>query len=120
MSVIGIDHVQLAMPAGQETQARSFYAEVLGLAEIPKPPDLARRGGCWFETGRVKIHLGVDMNFHPATRAHPGLLVDDLQDISARCRARGFEIVPGGSFEGYQRVFVTDPFGNRLELLQKS
>jgi catechol 2,3-dioxygenase-like lactoylglutathione lyase family enzyme len=120
MSVIGIDHVQLAMPAGQEEQARSFYGEVLGLPEIPKPADLARRGGCWFESTRVKIHLGVDKNFHPATRAHPGLLVDDLQDISARCRERGFEMVPGGSLQGYERVFVNDPFGNRLELLQKT
>ena len=119
MPIIGIDHVQLAMPAGQEELARAFYRDVLGLPEKPKPPDLAKRGGCWFETDRVKIHLGVDRNFHPATKAHPGLLVSDLQAIIERCREKGFEIVPDAPLEGYQRVFVNDPFGNRLELMQK-
>lgn len=120
MTIISIDHVQLAMPAGQEEQARGFYSDVLGLPETPKPPDLAQRGGCWFETDRVKIHLGVDKSFHPATKAHPGLLVSDLQAIIERCRERGFETVDDVPLEGYRRVFVIDPFGNRLELMQKA
>jgi catechol 2,3-dioxygenase-like lactoylglutathione lyase family enzyme len=120
MPIIGIDHIQLAMPAGQEEPARGFYRDVLGLPETPKPPDLAKRGGCWFETDRVRIHLGVDKNFRPATKAHPGLLVSDLQAIIERCREAGFEIVHDTPLEGYQRVFVNDPFGNRLELLQKA
>jgi catechol 2,3-dioxygenase-like lactoylglutathione lyase family enzyme len=119
MSIIGIDHIQLAMPAGQEERARKFYRDVLGLPETPKPPDLAKRGGCWFETDHIKIHLGVDKDFHPATKAHPGLLVSDLQAIVERCRQRGFEIVNDAPLEGYQRVYVNDPFGNRLELMQK-
>ncbi len=119
MPIIGIDHVQLAMPAGQEEQARRFYRDVLGLPETPKPPDLAKRGGCWFETDRVKIHLGIDKDFHPATKAHPGLLVSDLQAIMERCRERGFVIVDDAPLEGYQRIFINDPFGNRLELMQK-
>jgi catechol 2,3-dioxygenase-like lactoylglutathione lyase family enzyme len=89
MTVIGIDHVQLAMPAGQEEQARGFYRDVLGLPESPKPPDMATRGGCWFESDRVRIHLGVDKDFRPARKAHPGLLVDDLGTIAARCREKG-------------------------------
>ena len=120
MPIIGIDHVQVAMPAGQEELARRFYREVLGLPETPKPPDLAKRGGCWFETDRVKIHLGIDKDFHPATKAHPGLLVSDLQAIIERCRERGFVIVHDAPIEGYQRIFINDPFGNRLELLQKT
>jgi hypothetical protein len=84
-----------------------------------KPPDLAKRGGCWFETDRVKIHLGIDRDFHPATKAHPGLLVSDLQAIIERCRERGFAIVDEAPLEGYQRIFINDPFGNRLELMQK-
>jgi len=119
MPIIGIDHVQLAMPAGQEERARGFYGDALGLPETPKPPDLAQRGGCWFESDRVKIHVGVDKNFHPATKAHPGLLVSDLDAIIERCRERGFDIIDDSPVDGYRRVFVNDPFGNRLELMQK-
>ena len=71
MSIRAIDHVQLAMPAGREDDARAFYAGLLGLSEVPKPPHLAARGGCWFETRDVKIHLGVDPDFRPARKAHP-------------------------------------------------
>jgi len=119
MPIIGIDHVQLAMPAGQEERAREFYRDVLGLPETPKPAELAGRGGCWFESTQVKIHLGVDKDFHPATKAHPGLLVSDLQALIDRCVHHEFEIAQDAPLEGYQRVFVNDPFGNRLELLQK-
>lgn len=119
MPIIGIDHVQLAMPAGQEESARHFYRDVLGLFEKPKPADLAKRGGCWFETARVKIHLGVEQHFRPATKAHPGLLVSDLQAIIDRCVQHGFVIHRDAPLEGYERVYVNDPFGNRLELLQK-
>jgi catechol 2,3-dioxygenase-like lactoylglutathione lyase family enzyme len=120
MPIIGIHHVQLAMPAGQEALAREFYRDILGLAETPKPDDLAARGGCWFETAYVRIHLGVDKSFHPATKAHPGLLVTDLQALTERCREKGFEIAQDAPLDGYHRVYVNDPFGNRLELLQKA
>jgi catechol 2,3-dioxygenase-like lactoylglutathione lyase family enzyme len=119
MPVIGIDHVQLAMPPGGEERARAFYRDILGLPETPKPPELARRGGCWFETHGAKIHLGVDTNFRPATKAHPGLLVSDLQAIIARCQEKELPLVHDAPLEGYQRIFVSDPFGNRLELLRK-
>jgi catechol 2,3-dioxygenase-like lactoylglutathione lyase family enzyme len=119
MPIIGIDHVQLAMPAGEEEKARAFYGGVLGLPEAPKPPELLGRGGCWFETSAVKIHLGVDPHFRPATKAHPGLLVSDLHGILDRLREAGQQIAPDAPLEGYRRVFVRDPFGNRLELLEK-
>jgi catechol 2,3-dioxygenase-like lactoylglutathione lyase family enzyme len=120
MPIMGIDHVQLAMPEGGEERARLFYGEVLGLPETPKPAELAKRGGCWFESDRVKIHLGVDRSFHAATKAHPGLLVSDLQGILGRCRQWGFEVLDDAPLPGYQRVFLRDPFGNRLELMEKS
>src|ERR1700733_1950495 len=107
------------MPAGEEDRARAFYRDILGLPEVPKPPELARRGGCWFESDRVKIHLGVDKTFHPATKAHPGLLVSDLKTIIERCRAQGFDILDDAPLPGYGRVFLSDPFGNRLELMER-
>jgi catechol 2,3-dioxygenase-like lactoylglutathione lyase family enzyme len=118
MPVVGIDHVQLAMPAGGEEQARAFYRDLLGIPEKRKPADMAGRGGCWFESESVKIHLGVDNSFRAATKAHPGLVVSDLAQIVGLCRERGIEVTEGPSLGGQQRVFVTDPFGNRIELLQ--
>lgn len=120
MPIIGIDHVQLAMPAGGEELARSFYRDLLGLMEQPKPAHLAKRGGCWFENAFVKIHLGVDPHFVPATKAHPGLLVQELELIAEACRAKGLRTVADEPLAGYERIYVTDPFGNRIELLEKS
>jgi catechol 2,3-dioxygenase-like lactoylglutathione lyase family enzyme len=118
VSIIGIDHVQLAMPAGGEDLARSFYSYVLGLPETPKPPELAQRGGCWFESAHVKIHLGVDPTFKPATKAHPGLVVSEIQRIIERCAELGIRVVDEPLF-GYRRIYVHDPFGNRLELIER-
>lgn len=119
MSIVGIDHVQLAMPKGGEAQARSFYAGVLRLTELPKPPELAARGGAWFTAGGIQIHLGVDADFHPARKAHPALLVTGLADYVARARAQGCRIDDDEPLPGYSRVFLSDPFGNRLELMEK-
>jgi catechol 2,3-dioxygenase-like lactoylglutathione lyase family enzyme len=113
-----IDHVQLAMPAGGEDAAREFYEGLLGLPERPKPPHLAARGGCWFETTTVKVHLGVDADFHPARKAHPAFLVEDLGELVERFRAAQVELVDDEPLEGYDRVYAYDPFGNRLELLE--
>jgi len=118
MPVVGVDHVQLAMPAGREAEARAFYDGLLGIPEIAKPPVLAARGGAWFESGRLKIHLGVDRDFRPAQKAHPGLLVSDLEALIERLRAAGLAIVDDEPLAGYLRVFVNDPFGNRLELME--
>jgi catechol 2,3-dioxygenase-like lactoylglutathione lyase family enzyme len=120
MNVVGIDHVQLAMPPGEERRAREFYNGLLGLPEIEKPTDLAKRGGAWFENGRVKIHLGVEADFRPARKAHPGLLVDDLRALIDSLRANGYSVSENAAIEGVFRAFVADPFGNRIELIQSA
>jgi catechol 2,3-dioxygenase-like lactoylglutathione lyase family enzyme len=117
MTIVGIDHVQLAMPPGREPEARAFYAGLLGVPEIPKPPELARRGGAWFENGAVKLHLGIEADFHPARKAHPALLVRGLRALVERLREAGVQVVED-PMEGHDRVYVADPFGNRLELME--
>jgi catechol 2,3-dioxygenase-like lactoylglutathione lyase family enzyme len=118
MRVRGIDHVQLAMPAGGEDDARAFYEGLLGLPEQPKPPNLAARGGCWFGAEGVQLHLGVEDGFRPARKAHPALLVDDLPALVRRLREAGVVVVDDEPLPGFDRVYVADPFGNRLELLE--
>lgn len=116
--VQSIDHVQLAMPEGGEAAARQFYQTTLGIPELPKPPHLAKRGGCWFERGILKVHLGVEKEFRPARKAHPALLVSDLAALLTRIRAAGYALKEDEPLEGYLRVYVDDPFGNRIELMQ--
>ncbi|MDE3085264.1 MAG: VOC family protein [Acidobacteriota bacterium] len=118
MPVEGIDHVQLAMPPGGEDEARRFYTTVLGLPEVPKPPHLAARGGCWFEGPGVKVHLGVEDPFRPARKAHPALLVRGLGPLVDALRRAGVAVRDDEPLEGYDRVYVDDPFGNRIELLE--
>jgi catechol 2,3-dioxygenase-like lactoylglutathione lyase family enzyme len=116
--IFGLDHVQLAMPAGQEALARAFYGGVLGLSEELKPPHLAARGGVWFRQGELRLHLGVDADFRAAKKAHPAFLVRGLAEVAARCEAAGFPPVTDEPLEGFNRVYVSDPFGNRIELLE--
>lgn len=118
MRVTALDHVQLAMPAGREAAARAFYEGILGIPEMQKPPNLAKRGGCWFERGSLKVHLGVEAEFRPARKAHPAFLVDDLAGLSAALTKAGYPLRSDEPLEGYARLFVDDPFGNRIELLQ--
>jgi putative hydrolase of HD superfamily len=110
-----IDHVQLAMPAGGEELATWFYAEVLGVPRVPKPPALAIRGGCWFERGAVRIHLGVQDDFVPASKAHPAFAVSDLDRLQRDLEAAGIPPRREDGPDGPQ-LYVDDPFGNRLEL----
>ena len=119
MTILGIDHVQLAMPVGAEDIAREFYHGVLGLTETPKPADLAARGGCWFTGGNAHIHLGAEQDFSPARKAHPALLVQDFDTFAARLAEHGCEIAPGKPLAGYKRGDIVDPFGNRIELMQR-
>jgi catechol 2,3-dioxygenase-like lactoylglutathione lyase family enzyme len=113
-----IDHVQVAMPAGEEAKARAFYAALLGLPERPKPSELAKRGGCWFESDRVKVHCGVETPFAPAKKAHIAFRVDDVPGLAARARAAGYEVVDDDLLPGHERIYIYDPFGNRLEFLR--
>ncbi len=118
MPLLCIDHVQLAMPAGREDEAREFYAGLLELCEVTKPPALAARGGVWFEAGSLKIHLGVDSEFRPARKAHPALLTQDLPALVHRLREARVEVRDDVLLPGYDRVYISDPFGNRIELLE--
>lgn len=118
MSIYGLDHVQVAMPPGEEERARAFYCKVLGLSELVKPPNLAKRGGVWFAGGALRLHLGVEQEFRPSKKAHPAFLVDDLNTLIARCEAAGYKTSTDEPLEGYHRAYVHDPFGNRIELMQ--
>ncbi|MBL8776509.1 MAG: glyoxalase [Acidimicrobiales bacterium] len=117
MGIVGVDHVQVAAPPGCEDAARHFYGELLGMPELPKPPVLAARGGCWFRCGAQELHVGVEADFAPARKAHPGLLADDLEDLAARLTAAGHDVVWDDANPGVTRFHVHDPWGNRLELL---
>jgi len=119
MPVIGIDHLQLAMPKGREDEGRQFFSVILGLQELAKPADLAGRGGLWFQCGTAQLHLGVQQDFSPALKAHPGLLVDRLEPIVAALQAAGYPLTGDTPIKGYARIFTNDPFGNRIELLER-
>lgn len=120
MTVLSIDHVQLAMPIGEEAEARAFYVHTLGFIEVPKPPELAGCGGAWYESGRVRLHLGVELDFHPARKAHPAFLVDDLDATVAKIQRARYKVdTSQPPLEGYKRAHVFDPFGNRIELMEK-
>ncbi|SKA05506.1 VOC family protein [Consotaella salsifontis] len=120
MTILALHHVQLAMPEGREAEARAFYAGLLGLGEETKPEHLARRGGCWFAAGETRLHLGVETDFRPARKAHPALLVDDLFALVTRIERAGFTVMEDQSLEGFERRYVSDPFGNRIELMQRA
>jgi catechol 2,3-dioxygenase-like lactoylglutathione lyase family enzyme len=116
--VVALDHLQLAMPAGKEAEARAFYGDLLGLPELKKPPNLEVRGGVWFALGTQQLHLGVEKGFHPALKAHPAFLVNDLNGLRARLQQHGYAPYDDEPLDGYQRFYVADPFGNRLELME--
>jgi catechol 2,3-dioxygenase-like lactoylglutathione lyase family enzyme len=118
VAVTGIDHVQVAAPAGCEAEARAFYGTLLELEELPKPGALSGRGGCWFRAGAQELHVGVEEPFVPARKAHPGLVVDDLHALASRLEAAGVPVAWDDSLAGVRRCHVADPFGNRLELRQ--
>ncbi|MFH8346241.1 VOC family protein [Streptomyces sp. NPDC018045] len=118
--ITGLDHVQLAAPPGSETALRAFYGGVLGLREIPKPPALATRGGCWFEAGpTAQLHLGIDPHFHPAHKAHPALRVTAIHTHATRLTTHGTTVTWDDELPGHDRFYVVDPVGNRLEFLER-
>lgn len=118
MGVVGLDHVQLAIPAGGEDRARWFFGQLLGMTEVPKPANLSP-SGCWFTGGSMALHIGVDPDFRPAKKAHPALLVDDLAALRARLAEAGCVIREDKPVAGYARFFTEDPFGNRIELMER-
>jgi len=118
MPVHRIDHILIAMPTGREEEARAFYHGMLGFAEKRKPSQLVARGGCWFESGAVTIHLGVDKNFVPARKAHPAFIVEGLADLEAKLKQAGYKVTEDEPIAGCERRHVEDPFGNRIELIE--
>ncbi len=118
MKIVGLDHVQLAMPPGGEGEARAFYVGVLGMAERPKPPALAQNGGVWFEVPGAVVHLGLEADFRPAQKAHPALLVADLDECRRTLLAAGCEARDDDRLPSVRRLYTDDPFGNRIEILQ--
>ncbi len=117
IELIGLDHVQLAIPKGGEDEARGFYRDVLALTEVTKPGPLAARGGCWFTGAGVHLHLGVEEPFRPATKAHPGFVVGDLGAARRALVAAGVAVGEDDVEIGVGRFYASDPFGNRLEFI---
>ena len=121
-----VDHVQLAAPPGSEDALRAYYVDVLGMTEIPKPPVLEARGGCWFQAGAVQLHLGIEdtpagggkCHCRPAKKAHPGLRVTEIEAYAARLTAKGAQVTWDDNLPGHLRFYSQDPVGNRLEFLQ--
>ena len=113
-----LHHIQIAMPKGQEEAARRFYSGILGLVEVEKPAVLRGRGGLWFESGSVKVHLGVDDPFVPAKKAHPGFRVGSLETVTAHLEKRDVAFQTDIDLPDIRRIYVNDPFGNRIELLE--
>lgn len=118
MPLTALHHVQLAMPEGREAEARRFYTDLLGLAEIAKPPVLAKRGGAWFESGAVRLHLGVEGDFRPARKAHPALVTTDLDTLAQTLQAADAPVKWDNDLPGFRRFYTADPFGNRIEILE--
>ena len=117
--IVGLDHIQLAMPEGREDAARAFYADILELAEVEKPEPLRSRGGCWFEGGGVIVHLGVEKDFTPALKAHPAFLVADWEMLQGLLGEAGIAVTPDRALPGMRRFYAADPFGNRIEFIQR-
>ena len=115
--MLAIDHIQLAAPAGCEEAARRFFGELLGLEEVPKPEPIRARGGVWFRVGEHELHIGVDPNFAPARKAHPGFRADSYDEVRERLLSAGIEVTDDHAIAGVRRCFIADPWGNRIELI---
>ncbi|MFC4337802.1 VOC family protein [Salininema proteolyticum] len=112
-----LHHVQLSIPAGGEDRAREYYADVLGMTEVRKPPELEKNGGLWVRTDSLEIHLGIEPDYSPMVKAHPGIIVGDLDRLAARLEEKGCEVAWNSDFIGFRRFHTRDPFGNRLEFM---
>ena len=119
LKVIGIDHIQIAVPRALEGQCLAFYREVLGLEEIAKPPELRGRGGAWFQAGPIQVHIGIDAEGSPPSKRHICFLVADSGAAKAAIAADGVFIEGESQTDGLARFFIRDPAGNRLEIGQR-
>ncbi|MCE2971099.1 MAG: glyoxalase [Burkholderiales bacterium] len=117
MPVVRLDHLQVAIPAGGEGEARGFYGRLLGLAELPKPTSLAGRGGAWFQCAAIQVHLGIEEPFIPAKKAHPAFQIEQFDELLRTLCAAGYAVTEDASIPAVRRAFTADPFGNRIELV---
>lgn len=115
--LIGIDHIQIAAPPNSEVTARTFYGDLLGMEEIPKPENLRNRGGCWFRCGSQEVHIGIQADFTPAEKAHPGFIINNIEGLKSLLENNGYVIKEEPPIDGRARFFTIDPFGNRIEFL---
>ncbi|PLS15940.1 glyoxalase [Bacillus sp. M6-12] len=113
-----VHHIQMAAPKGSEDSYRRFFGEILGLAELEKPEELQKRGGVWFGFGNYQIHIGIEEPFSPAKKAHPGLEIENLPALIDRLNEHKIEFIEDGKLPGARRIYLNDPFGNRIELLE--
>lgn len=118
MLLLGIDHVQLAAPAGCEAAARRFFGDLLGLEELEKPEPLRSRGGCWFKIGNTQLHIGVEETFLPASKAHPAFAVNEINALFVLLDKAGIICKWDDTLEGIHRFYANDPWGNRLEFTE--
>lgn len=119
MSAIRIDHIQIAAPERCEAAAREFYSGILGMVEIEKPGPLRARGGCWFQCGQHQLHIGVDKGFRPAKKAHPAFAVEKLEALRENLLRHNYRIIDDENLPGARRFYTEDPWGNRLEFLER-
>ena len=117
VKLLAIDHVQLAMPRGEEAKARAFYSGLLGMSELPKPVELEKRGGAWFQSGAVQLHLGVEDDFRAAKKAHVAIGVSGAEELKSKLRKNGHAVLEDDAITGRSRFFTVDAFGNRIEFI---
>lgn len=118
--IVGLDHIQLALPAGAEDVVRAFYCDILGMARVPKPVPLEGRGGFWAQAGGLQVHFGVDPDFHPATKAHPAFVIEDLDQLAKALETAGHAVTWDTALPEVKRCFIVDPVGNRIELIAQT
>lgn len=113
-----IDHVQVAAPKGEEETARAFYSGVLGMEEVEKPDVLKARGGAWFKSGNCHLHVGIEEPFIPAKKAHPAFAVEGYEELREHLASKSVRFQDDNDIPGVVRMYVFDPFGNRIELMK--
>jgi catechol 2,3-dioxygenase-like lactoylglutathione lyase family enzyme len=113
-----IDHIQLAAPKGSEDTARKFFKDILGFDEVEKPEELKKRGGVWFTFGNYQIHIGIEESFSPAKKAHPAFEVENIEELKNHLITNGVNVIEDDKLPGAKRFYISDPFGNRMELLE--
>ncbi|KAF0110268.1 MAG: hypothetical protein FD163_1017 [Hyphomonadaceae bacterium] len=118
MAIIALDHMQMAMPIGEENRARQFYCGILGMIEVPKPAPMAARGGVWFRAGSVNLHMGVQLDFIPAKKAHPAFIVNNFAALIASLTSANYPVKQDFELEKVNRLFTQDCFGNRIEIIE--